>query len=274
MTEDPFIEGPRALQEYWCAKVQAAGSGYTVTKVTGAAWAALSRKHNDMMNKLVSDNSLWYGGEVTEGMRPVLRSVAATIGPLLRAWVQMVRPSSGTAWTVTEAQTVLRTIVLRSWCDAVTTSSWMYRDIASPVERETIATGVATWTRALMLHVKQQFMRFSKETIKRILQDRANLERDTIVEEFESIKDDDLRAAELLKKQFRIGRWAGGANLQKYDADTFEFESEQRKRMGIVDPPVDPILLDAAAAAAPGLELAAVPEEGYEVGQGADGDDY
>lgn len=274
MTEDPFIEGPRALQEYWCAKVQAAGSGYTVTKVTGAAWAALSRKHNDMMNKLVSDNSLWYGGEVTEGMRPVLRSVAATIGPLLRAWVQMVRPSSGTAWTVTEAQTVLRTIVLRSWCDAVTTSSWMYRDIASPVERETIATDVATWTRALMLHVKQQFMRFSKETIKRILQDRANLERDTIVEEFESIKDDDLRAAELLKKQFRIGRWAGGANLQKYDADTFEFESEQRKRMGIVDPPVDPILLDAGAAAAPGLELAAVPEEGYEVGQGADGDDY
>ena len=121
-------------------------------------------------------------------------------------------------------------------------------------------------------------VRYSKETIKRILQDRAGLERDTIVEEFESIKDDDVRAAELLKKQFRIGRWAGGANLQKYDADTFEFESEQRKRMGIVDPPVDPILMDAAPAPGAGgygfAELAAGPEDGYEVDQGAAGDDY
>ena len=128
------------------------------------------------------------------------------------------------------------------------------------------------------MHVKQQFMRFSKETIKRILQERANLERDTIVEEFQSIKDDDLRAAELLKKQFRIGRWAGGANLQKYDADTFEFESEQRKRMGIVDPPVDPILMAPQAQAAGqdyGLGAGvSVPEDGYDVAQGAEGDDY
>jgi hypothetical protein len=285
MTEDPFIEGPRAVQEYWCAKVQAAASGYTVTKVTGAAWTGLSRKHNEMMNKLMSDNSLWYGGDVTEGMKPVLRRLAQATGPLLRTWIQEIRPSSsvvgiaatGSAWTTVEAQLLLRTIVLEGWNDAITTSSSMYRDVASPAERETTSAGITLWTRALMLHVKQQFVRYSKETIKRILQDRAGLERDTIVEEFESIKDDDVRAAELLKKQFRIGRWAGGANLQKYDADTFEFESEQRKRMGIVDPPVDPILMDAPAAAAAGYgfaDLAAGPEDGYEVGQGADGDDY
>jgi hypothetical protein len=279
LTEDPFIEGPRALQEYWCAKVQAAGAGYTVTKVTGAAWANLSRKHNELINKLVSDNSLWFAGDVTEGMRPVLAMVAKAIGPPLRAWIERVRPSAASAWTIAEAQLVLRTMVLEAWRDGLTTTSPMYATVASPGERESTAAAVANWTRALMFHVKQQYVRFSKETIKRILQDRAGLERDTIVEEFESIKDDDVRAAELLKKQFRIGRWAGGANLQKYDADTFEFESEQRKRMGIVDAPVDPILLEGAGAAAAAQEygfgaLAAGPEDGYDVGQGADGDDY
>jgi hypothetical protein len=268
MTEDPFVEGPRALQEYWCAKVQAASVEYTVTRVAGAVWKELSSTHQDMMNKLVADNSQWYAGDLGEGAKAVLKQVAAAIGPMLRTWVQVVRPAASerSPWTVQEAQMLLRTIVLESWRDALVTGSPMYATVASPADRETIASEVANWTRALMLHVKQQYIRYSKETIKRILQDRAGLERDTIVEEFESIKDDDLRAAELLKKQFRIGRWAGGANLQKYDADVFEFESEQRKRMGIVEtrPPVEDF----------GLALAGGPEDGYDVAQGAEGDDY
>jgi hypothetical protein len=269
LTEDPFVEGPRALQEYWCAKVQAAGVGYTVTRVVGAPWEKLSRKHNDMMNKLVSDNALWYSGQLSDGAKAILKQVAP--GRLLRVWIQMVRPGNSTAWTIQEAQMVLRTIVLESWRSAI--NGPLYATIASPAERESVSAEIANWTRALMFHAKQQYIRYSKETIKRILQDRAGLERDTIVEEFESIKDDDLRAAELLKKQFRIGRWAGGANLQKYDADTFEFENEQRKRMGIIDPPVEPIVVDVRLQDY-GLALAGGPEEGYDVGQGADGDDY
>jgi hypothetical protein len=271
LTEDPFVEGPRALQEYWCAKVQAAGVGYTVTRVVGAQWEKLSRKHNDMMNKLVSDNALWYSGQLSEGAKEILKQVAP--GRLLRVWIQMVRPGNSTAWTIQEAQMVLRTIVLESWRSAVVNGP-LYATIASPAERESVSAEIANWTRALMFHAKQQYIRYSKETIKRILQDRAGLERDTIVEEFESIKDDDLRAAELLKKQFRIGRWAGGANLQKYDAETFEFENEQRKRMGIMDPPVEPIVVDVQPVQDYGLALAGGPEDGYDVAQGADGDDY
>jgi hypothetical protein len=97
-----------------------------------------------------------------------------------------------------------------------------------------------------MIHVKQQYMKYSKEKIRQILQERSELERTSVVKEFEDIKDDDQRAAELLKKQMGIGRWAGGKNLQKYDADRFEFESEQRLRMGIMDDPVDPLLLEGA----------------------------
>jgi hypothetical protein len=278
LTEDPYVEGPRALLEYWCAKVQAASVGYTVTRVEGAIWKELSGDHLAMMNKLVSDNANWYGSSTSEGMKMILRHIAAAIGPLLRIWIKMVRPSTrpNSAWTIQEAQMILRTIVLEAWRDAVTTGSPMYATIASPADRESAAAEIANWTRSLMFHVKQQYIRYSKETIKRILQDRAGLERDTIVEEFESIKDDDLRAAELIKKQFRIGRWAGGANLQKYDADTFEFENEQRKRMGIMGPSVEPILLEGSRPQVQdyGLALAGGPEDGYDVAQGAEGDDY
>jgi hypothetical protein len=282
LTEDPFQEGPRALQEYWCAKVEAAGKAFGIKDVKKALWAKISPKHDMMMTKLVSDNAVWYGGTITPAMQPILESLAKEIGPLLRVWVQQVRPAPATAtagsWTVAEAQLVLRTIVLQAWREALITSSWMYNEMAVPSERESVATGIADWTRSLMFHVKHQFSRFTKDTIKRVLQDRAQLERETIVKEFEDLKDDDLRAAEMIKKNLRIGRWAQGANIRTLDADQFDFESEQRHRMGIVDAPVDPILLEGAAGA-PGVEdfgLGDNQEEGsaYDTNQAAAGDDY
>jgi len=269
LTEDPFIEGPRSVQEYWCAKVQAAGAGYGIKVVHGASWTTtLSEKHIDMLNKLMTNNSQWFSGTVKAEVQPVLKSLAMSIGSMLSTWIKKVRPVTGAEniWGVEEAQMVLRSIVLQGWRDALTTTSWMYESIPSGSSRESIASSIADWTRALMLHTKQQFVKYSKDTIKKVLQDRAGLERDTIVEEFESIKDDDQRAAELIKKQFRIGRWAGGANLQKYDPDTFEFENEQRKRMGIMDPIGDLIV--------PQAVMDAAPEDGYDVAQGAEGDDY
>jgi hypothetical protein len=104
--------------------------------------------------------------------------------------------------------------------------------------------------------------------VRRILQQRAELERTSVVEEFESIKDDDLRAAELIKKQFRIGRWGVGKNLQKYDADLFEFENAQRIRMGVTDLQVAP------DGVVPPIPEAVQQEAGYDMDQGAEGDNY
>ena len=127
-----------------------------------------------------------------------------------------------------------------------------------------------------MLHAKAQVFKYSKEKIKQILQQRAELERTSVVKEFEDIKDDDQRAAELIKKAFSIGRWSMGKNLQKYNSDLFEFESEQRLRMGIADAPVDPALAEPVAqpqgAQDYGLGGATGPEEGYEVIQ--EGEDH
>jgi hypothetical protein len=151
----------------------------------------------------------------------------------------------------------------------------MYDGVAQPAQREKISAEVSDWTRALMFHVKNQYVKYSKERIRQILQQRAELERTSVVEEFENIKDDDQRAATLLQKKFGIGRWAMGKNIQKLDPDRFEFENEQRRRMGIVDAPVDPILLEGAGAAAGndyGFGLDAGPEDGYDVAQEGEDD--
>jgi hypothetical protein len=278
LTEDPFIEGPRALQEYWCAKTEAAGREMAITKVTGAKWFKLSQEHNERLNKILTENSMWYGGVLMAETRPILQKIAESLGPLLRVWIKHVRPSqTGAAgpWTAEEAQMLLRTLVLQVWRDAVSTDSWMYDGVAQPAQREKISAEVSDWTRALMFHVKNQYVKYSKERIRQILQQRAELERTSVVEEFENIKDDDQRAATLLQKKFGIGRWAMGKNIQKLDPDRFEFENEQRRRMGIVDAPVDPILLEGAGAAAGndyGFGLDAGPEDGYDVAQEGEDD--
>ena len=270
MTEDPFIEGPRALQEYLCAKTQAASVGYAVMKTNGSRWFNISEEHNEIINRILADNGGWDAGMVTADMKPVLRKISQTLGPLLALWVKMVRPDLQ-RWTVVEAQMVLRALVMKPLHDAVSPASWMYAEIASPAE---IIEGIRAWLLALLDykssprdvghkrgHVQMQFIKYSKEEVRRILQQRSELERTSVVEEFETIKDDDLRAAELIKKQFRIGRWGVGKNLQKYDADLFEFEHAQRIRMGV-------------GPEGQALQAPVEQEAGYAVEQGAEGDDY
>jgi len=261
--EDPFVEGPRNILEYWCTKVSAAGRGFGVTTVAGAKWFKISQKHNDVLNALLLANSSWYAGDIPDAMRPILVTMSTKLAPFIRTWISSVRPGE---WTKEEARLVLRTIVFNVWCDAISTTSAFYEDIVVAAEREKVAVAMSNWTRALMIHIKAQVFKYDKETIRRILQERAELERTSVVKEFEDIKDDDQRAAELMKKGFRIGRWGVGKNLQKYDANLFEFESEQRLRMGIADAPVDPILLEGAGPQPQTNEFgfAEVAEEGYD----------
>jgi hypothetical protein len=284
VTEDPFVEGPRAVQEYWCAAPEAASFGLTVEDAKADRWFPIGSGHKTMLNALIQRNYNWYrGGAVTEQMSTALRRIGAALGPIARLWVRSVRPTPAGrpdgAWTKAEAQLLLRAFVLQVWRDALTPTSWVYRDVATPADRLTAAAGLVSWTRALMKHVKGQVVRYTRERVRSIIQQQAELERTTIVQEFQDLKDDDLRAAELVKKQFRIGRWAGGANLTKYDADRFEFERQQREKMGIAETGLDPqgtgVGAPAAAAQDFGLGLGGpVVAEVYDMNQGAAGDDY
>jgi hypothetical protein len=281
MVRDPFVEGPRIVNEYWCAKTEAAGTQFAVREVRGARWFSISKEHNERLNRILTENADWYAGEVTEDMRGPLASIGRSIGPLVRTWLRSVRTATVIGpWTIEEARAVLKTLILQAWRDAISSDSQMYRDVAAPATRLSTAAATANWTRGLMFHYRQQYSRLEQENIAKILQQRAELERTSVVEEFKAIKDDDERAAELMKKRLRIGRWGLAAKgFREYDADMFEFENEQRQRMGIVDPPVDPILLAGAAPAAAAQDYGlggagGAPEAGYDGDQGADGDDY
>jgi hypothetical protein len=273
ITKEPFVEGPRAIQEYWCSKTFAMGNDFGVTTVNGAKWFNISRDHNTKLNALLMENVNWYKGDTSNGVwKSILKKIGESLGPLMRIWIQTIRPASeqdNGVWTENEARSLLRTCIFKIWNDAVLTSSWMYSEISEEDMRVESAAKVANWTRALMLHMKQQYVKYSKEEIALKLQQRAELERTSIVEEFGSAQDDDTRAAELLMKTFRIGRWAMGKNIQKYDPEMYEFESEQRARMGAIEPPVDPSLIQNVEVAGEdfGLGGGGGQEEGYDVVQ-------
>ena len=272
ITKDPFVEGPRVVQEYWCTKAFATGNNFSITSVNGAKWFHISQEHNAKLNTLLTENANWFQGDTSiQSVKNILKHIANTLGPLIRMWIQMVRPSGDeeSVWNTVEAQYLLRTCIYQVWYDAVMTNSWMYSDINVENERVVSAGIVANWTRGLMLHIKQHYIKYSKEEIALRLQQRAELERTSIVEEFGSAQDDDTRAAELLMKKFRIGRWAMGKNIQKYDPEMYEFENEQRSKMGAIDPPVDPSLVPIVEVAGEdyGLGGGGGPEEGYDVVQ-------
>ena len=268
LVEDPFIEGPRAIQEFWCAKTEATGEKYAVVdmpakvSMTLTKSGQISREHKVRLDKILRENSEWYGGTLRDETRAVIRHIGLTLGPWIRTWIQAVRPShsESSAWTSVEAQQLMRTLIFRVWADALSTASPFYGFIGAPAEREAVSGEVANWSRGLMMHAKHQFARYTKEQIRLVLQQRAEADRNRIVQEFEEIKDDDERAAVLAQKQMKLGRWARGANIREYDADQIEFEAQQREKMGIVEHAVGVIVPEGAGAE---YNLADVEEDGY-----------
>lgn len=268
LVEDPFIEGPRAVQEYWCAKTEATGVKYAVidmpakVSMTLTKTGQISREHKARLDKILRENGEWYGGTLRDDTRSVIRRIGLTLGPWIRTWIRYVRPSHSatSAWTPIEAQQLMRTLIFRAWADALTTTSWMYESITTPADRDAVSAETANWSRGLMMHVKQQFARYTKEQIRLVLQQRAEADRNRIVQEFEEIRDEDERAAVIVQKKMKLGRWARGANIREYDADQIEFEAQQRERMGIVEHAAGVILPEGAGG---DYNLAEVQEDGY-----------
>lgn len=239
LTADPFVEGPRLLQEYFCARVNAAVKDY-VPSIKGASWAGVAPTIDTTMTKLFTANSEWLSK--TTQKEPLVR-LATTLAPVLDTWIKVVRQQNkDNVWTTDRAQLVLIALIAAA-CKGISP------DIV----------------RAILIHAKTQHLRYSNEEVKRILQLRAAEERALILSEFDAISDKDERAIALTLKQLGIGRWAIGKNITKLDKDVLLFEEEQRARMGVVDETV---------VAAPWEEAPEVGDEAYEVDQGAEGDDY
>jgi hypothetical protein len=276
ITEEPFLQGPRVLQEYWCAKAMAAGTATSITTAKGSKWFRISKQHSDLINKMLTENAVWFTEAVQDGSKIALRFMATALGPVLRSWIDHVKPSPTlTGWTLVEAQILLRTLVYQVWRDAVISTSRLWTPLPSPLDG---AAQLANWTRGLMLHIKKHYIRYSKDRIQQILQQIADLDRESIVKEFRDSNDEDVLGAMIFMKQQGIGRWAVQATTKKYDADLFEFEATQREAQGRgAAPPVDPAgLLEGEEAVAVVNDFGAMGgpavEDGYNVAQQADDD--
>lgn len=277
ITEEPFLQGPRVLQEYWSAKAMAAATGTSITTAKGAKWFRISKQHSDLINKMLQENAVWFTESLQEGSKAALRLVATTLGPILRVWIDHVKPSATpNGWTVVEAQILLRTLVYQVWRDSVVSTSRLWTSLTEPLDG---AAQMANWSRQLMIHAKKHYIRYSKDRIQQVLQQIADLDRESIVREFRDSNDDDRLGAMMFMKQQGIGRWAVQATTKKYDADLFEFEAKQREAQGRgAAPPVDPLELgdgDAAAAVVVndfGAMAGPAVEDGYNVAQQADDD--
>ena len=280
VTEDPFLQGPRVLQEYWTAKAMAAATATKIMTAKGSKWFRISKQHSELIDKILKENADWFSEGMRDATKGALRIVAMSLGPALRAWLLSVKPAPLTfvnGWTVTEAQILLRSLVYQVWRDAVSSTSPLWTSLASSSAVDGAAQ-VANWTRELMLHVKKQYVRYSKDRIQQVLQQIADLDRESIVKEFRDSKDNDLLGAMLFMKQQGIGRWGIQATTKKYDADLFEFEATQREAQGRgAEPPVDPANGDIAGAGAEapvindyGVMGGPAVEEGYNMAQGDD----
>ena len=281
VTEDPFLQGPHVLQEYWTAKAMAAATATKIMTAKGSKWFRISKQHSELIDKILKENADWFSEGMRDATKGALRSVAMSLGPALRAWLLSVKPTplgAVNGWTVTEAQILLRSLVYQVWRDAVSSTSPLWTSLASSSAVDGAAQ-VANWTRELMLHVKKQYVRYSKDRIQQVLQQIADLDRESIVKEFRDSKDNDLLGAMLFMKQQGIGRWGIQATTKKYDADLFEFEATQREAQGRgAEQPVDPANGDIVGAEAPvvndyGVMGGPAVEEGYNMAQGDDDED-
>jgi hypothetical protein len=281
ITEDPFGDSPRIIVEYWSSIPEAMGYAYGINTVNSAKWfKKISLQHDEQLNKIVATNANWYEGKVSDNMRIILKRIGSSIGPMMRAWMRKVRPSLENEgfWTDKQASYVLRTVILQTWYEATMRDAWMYNDFKHETDKEETIRDISNWSIVLMEHINRHYIRYSKERIKKILDQRAALERTMIVKEFTDEKDEDLKAAIILQKQLRFGRWGAGANLKSTDPDIYDFFVEQQHKMGIIEPPVDPLLLPPAQSAANDFGFGglgnAIAESGYNVDQFAAGDDY
>ena len=208
LTADPFVEGPRLIQEYLCATVNVVATKSAILTIKGASWAGIARPIDETMTQVLQQNAVVVSDEG-------VKKLVATLAPAINTWIKVVRPSSDPAWSTEWAQKLLLTLVLDAWATSGMSAESM---------------------RTLLKHARAQTKKYSNEEVKRLLQQRATAERALILSEFDSIKDEDQRAVTRTLKNLGIGRWAIGKNIRTLDPDVLDFEEQQRLKMGVVEP--------------------------------------
>jgi len=167
-------------------------------------------------------------------IKTALNRFAETYGSFLNIWLNSMRPNTG--FTPEEYRYVLRWSVYTMLNSLLTETSVFYRDSPSVGAKRNAIRFIQGWLLESLssADAEREIYQMTPEQITDALNVRAELEKAAFIAKFDKL-DRDLRKAELMKKQLKIGDWAVGTvkNMHSYDADFFEFERDQRAAMGV-----------------------------------------
>jgi hypothetical protein len=270
LTEEPISQGPAEINKHWVIGLERLATGFSEMVFGTGTWFGQGLGSTTRLRSKLFGGSKWFGKKISqrhsekfedminkilgathdtnkELSRPEIRGpssvlthrLATYLGKIIHFWTEHMVTFQ--VWGVTneELQYMLRWLILSSVETLLITESPLYNTVPKDSEKVLIQRILLGWTRSTFVEGRRQFDQFgmTEEEIRLAILDAREKEKISVIKEIDDEKDPDLRAAALVQKNLKIGRWAIGTakNLSNYNAEFWDFLQEQRDRMGVAD---------------------------------------
>ena len=258
LTQNPFSAGIDAIANAIISPMLQKAQAYMISTVTslrevkerGKAdvifargikqWMKISGEHTQLLNQIMTRHTELISGGSVE-MREVCKRAGMEFGRWMRMWKTQIFEEPLLGFTETEAQYVLRYVIVHLFRQIINTQSWYYKDLPKEEGKpkpdvETTAKEVIAFLAESMEKTAFNLRLPTQKELEEILLKRAEIERNYIIDVFDKL-DDDEKPLEKLQKKLGLGKWAMGRNVRDYSVELFEHDRSQRIQMGLRDLP-------------------------------------
>jgi hypothetical protein len=233
------------------------------SKPNAAKWfPSVTLSHKQLMEKIWKEESLitqralerleeFNDGEsdIVETVIMALNRFALALGAILDVWANEFRPGRG--MNAEEYTMALRWTVVSALLSLLTASSPLYAGSPSMTATSKAVEYMRVWVlEALDIYGKAvSKYQLTADQVRAAEEARAEMERNMFIADMDK-QEREGRKLELIKKGLGIGKWAAGRILSTLNPEGYEFEREQRARMGL--PEFDSYITGMEAGAAAG----------------------
>lgn len=185
--------------------------------------------------------------EIVETIKTALDRFSSGLGAVLDIWNNEFRPGRG--MTEEEYKMALRWTILSAILSLLTSSSPLYAGATSSTSVAKAIEFNKSWILdALDIYSKAVTKyQLTADQVRAAEEARAEMERNMFIADMDK-QEREGRKLELIKKGLGIGKWAASRILSTLNPEGYEFEREQRARMGL--PEFDSIITGVAGGAA------------------------
>ena len=258
ITQNPFSSGIDAIMNSLVSPLLQKAQAHKISTVTslravkerGKAdvifargikqWMKISGEHTQLLNQIMAHHSELIGGGTVE-MREACKRVGLELGRWMKMWKTHIFEEPMLGFTETEAQYILRYVLVHLFRQISNPQSWYYKDLPkeegqSRPDTETTIKEIIVFLAESMEKTATNLRIPSQKELEEILLKRAEIERNYIIDVFDKL-DDDEKPLEKLQKKLGMGKWAMGRNVRDYSVELFEHDRAQRIQMGLRDLP-------------------------------------